>query len=219
MNKNILKILEYMGYTLDENKMIMYDKNHNELKKEKINNEVYDGIVFKTNSGESIHFDESGFMKLSLDDETTIMAHNLYNEHNYDSLVIYYGSSVLHPELTLFFDVVKREKSTENNCIFVSMYENTMYVEEDNYFEEMLGIIENEDGADISLFNKVVRHIDINECTRDKYLDIIVKFINNIDDEKLKNDVVRGFKIVLPALVPMIDEMINNRELSNKRKH
>ena len=58
-------------------------------------------------------------MKLSLDDETTIMAHNLYNEHNYDSLVIYYGSSVLHPELTLFFDVVKREKSTENNCIFV----------------------------------------------------------------------------------------------------
>ena len=213
MNKNIFKMLEQLGYTIDHEKFIIKDKEGNELIKKKVCDDVHDGIDFVGKNGELFCFDEGGHVELRLDKETMIIIRNLFNEYNYDSISIYLGPS--SADLTICFDVSKRNEIGKNNSIFVSAYEGTIFAEEDDYFNKELGIIEDQNGADIYYFNKLLKHINLDMCTSDNYLDIINRFIGSIKNEDIRNDVEKYFDIILPVFVPLIEDLVNSRELNS----
>ena len=217
MNKNIFKIIEQLGYTIDYNKFKIYDKNNTELIKRKVCDEIHDGIDFVGKNGDTFRFDEGGYAEIIVDSDTVITIRNLYNQYDCYSISIYIGPSKTYPELTICFDVSKRTKVGDNGRIYVSAYENTIFAGEDNYFTKELSIIENGDGANIYLFDKIISHLDLDNCTKDNYFNIIKGFINNIKNENIRKDIERCLNIITPVFVPMIEDLINSRELINNK--
>lgn len=217
MNKNIFKMIEQLGYKIDYHKFKIYDKNNEELIKRKVNDGVHDGIDFVGKNDELFRFDEGGYAEIIIDSNTNIVIHNIYNEHDCSSISIYLGPSKSYPELSICFDVFKNAKIGGNNSIYVSVYENTVFAEEKNYFINELGIIENKDGASINLFNKTIDHLDIDNCTKENYLNIITNFIDHIGNKNIKKDFKKYYNIIKPVFEPMVDNLVNSRELINNK--
>ncbi len=216
MNRNILKMIEQLGYTIDYNNFRIYDKNNQELTKKRDTDGNHDRIIFVGDNGQVILFDEDSHTDIQVDGDTKIRVRNLFNERGYDSISIFFGPDSDCPELTVNYDVVKNTNPELSSGVFLSIYEDTMLTEEDDYFMGTLNIIDSNDGADISIYDKVVRHID--ECTRDKYLDIIVRFISSIENEYIRDNTERSFEMIMPVFIPMIDDLIKSRDLGNSKK-
>ena len=220
MNKNLFKIIEKLGYRVeyDGGLLRIYDQNNQLLKKYISSDEIHKGVDYKSENGPVIHFDNDDFMSIYVDDNTTIVAHNLYEDHNDNSISVYCGQGTLY-DLVMHFDVCKNNIPEARNGVFVSTYESTLYLEEDDYFIKELSIIENDNGAVISLFNEDIRHLSVDECTKENYLSIIVNFLGDIDNKNIRDNIQKGFDIIAPCFMAYIDDYINSLESNTKKKH
>ena len=211
MNTNLLKIVEKLGYIVEfhDPSIRIYDRFHNELPKELITG-AHNGVSYTGEINQEIYLDNDGFIQIKVDDDMTIVGYNLYNELDEDGITIIYGPTNFY-SLMAHFDIMRNNRDN-GNCIFMTTYENTIFAEEDDYHVGNLDIIENENGATISHFSNDIRTIGIDDCTKETYINIIVNYISNIENELIRKDIEKGFDVIYPALEAMIEDAIKNRK-------
>ena len=221
MNLNVLKILEHLGYTLinDQHGLKILDKNKVELKKENFSESSSDGIKYYGRDGQEIYFDSEGYVQIKVDNHMTIVAYNLYNERNEDSIRIFY-SELPNYDYVVNFDINRSRRNDVNGYILASAHDNPLFLTDDSK-DSFLGcdleIEDKNDGAIVYLANKEFEHIDINKCTVEKYLRIVERFLNRIGNELNRDDINRGFEIIKPCVKGLITDLITRRKFNEKQ--
>lgn len=227
MDKNVEKIIEALGYTIENDKlgMTIYDSNHKELKKKIIYEDNNNITIYTSENGHEIEISNDGYMIIKLDDNTRIYVSDINYKNEGNSITIYLGPDNHYNYLVEF----EFYKGSSYGCIHTEIRENTTYGLHYENYNESVSIQENYDGAYVcylpyrfSTHLDDNKHLSIEECTNTNYYTIIFDFIDKVAKSNYEESIKKAFSIISPCLVGMIDEIIDIcivKENKKEKKH
>lgn len=224
MNLNLLKILEQLGYIIryENSNLRIYDKNYKELRKVITNDEIYYGVDYIGDNNQRIHVDESGFFEIKVDDELLIKVDNLYDKYILYPITLFFGGDKTKYDYKISITLNNFYFNRNKYCyIVVEMGTNPALLK--NGGEDSMYMYINIDEEGTVLIKNHCEQVDsykLDECTKDKVLKTIVKFISDGSEyQEYEKSVQEGFKLIAPTLGILTDDLIKKHEEElNKRQ-
>lgn len=210
MNRHFLKIIEQLGYTYEfkqsingRQSLIIYDENHQALTKEFVNDEIYCGMRYKGKSGNVIHFDNSGVLFIKVGDNITIKGENLFNH-----IIVYYRLDE-STDYALSFFIESANSYAPKGAILVCTWKSYKYK---NDYGLKINIDLSTNKATISNDYDPIESFAIENDSTSNYYRTIVDFIRKYVEKDTEVEIEKGFSLVSPAVISMIDSLVNENE-------
>ncbi len=207
MNKNVLKIIEALGYRVEYKRKTLkiYDENGNLLNKKIVNNDEYKGFNYVLDNGREINFRDD-YLEIKVDDNLSIMALNLYNDLNMDNIKLLITTNNTN-NCIIDFDVYREDIS---GIINVDVRDN----QENNKNRKASLSINDSTGVIISCYRNHLDSMVITDANTYTYINIIVDFIGKVMeylDIEIKDGFLKAFALVKPSLENLISNLIEIR--------